>query len=104
MAYVDEIFADSPAAYWRMHADTGAGYVPDEVGTPPAGTNPAAMFGAPSFTTNGAIAGNNAITLNGTNQYLQVFNNSALDVGNTFTLETWVKTSHTATTQYLFSK
>jgi Concanavalin A-like lectin/glucanases superfamily/Domain of unknown function (DUF1929)/Kelch motif len=86
-AYRDAVLADSPVGYWRLSETTGAAI--DLTGNAPGGSYRGGMVrGVP-----GALAGdsNLAARLDAVDDYVSVPDNNALDVGDVFTLELWVK-------------
>ena len=97
--YRAEVVADSPAMYLRT-GETSGTVADDET----ANNNNGAYVNTPTLGATGALDddANTAVTLNGTDEYVQVTDAASLDLGDVFTLECWVKTS-TAGRQ-IFSK
>jgi hypothetical protein len=82
--YESTILADSPVAWWRL--GEASGNPQDSAGT----NHVTTVGGTPTYGATGAIAGNDAVYLSGTNEDFQVPDIAALDLGDTFTLEAWV--------------
>jgi hypothetical protein len=86
--YAGAVLADGPVGYWRFGEPSGP-TAHDETSNHNDGTylnNP--LLGIP-----GALTGdtNTAVRMDGVNDYVRVLDSNSLDVGNTFTLEGWVK-------------
>jgi hypothetical protein len=100
-SYRATVVADSPAAYWRLGETTGS-TANDEIGS-----NDGTYQNSPTLGAAGAIENDpdKAVTLNGTDEYISVPDVAALDLGDTFTLEAWVKpTSFAASGMVVFYK
>jgi hypothetical protein len=100
-AYRDAVLADGPVGYWRLAETTGAAL--DATGNAAGGTYNGGMTrGVP-----GALSGdsNAAARFDGTDDYVSVPDNSALDRGDVFSYELWVKRGALqSTTQRLLHK
>ena len=99
-AYVTEVMADSPNAYFRM--GEASGNVLDSSGNGLIGT----PNGTPTYTQTGAIGdGDTAIRLtSATSDYFSVPDDALLDPGDTFTLEAWVKRASTGAVHCILGK
>lgn len=98
MSYADVILAAGPRAYWRL--GEAAGPCIDATG----GGNSGTPLGNPSRAVVGAIADDGGIGLDGSIQYIAVPDAAALDVGNVFTIEAWVRRTGTGTIQTIVDK
>jgi PKD repeat protein len=91
-SYQSVVLADGPVGYWRL-SETSGTTAQDYTAN---GLNGSYM-NSPTLGVTGAIttdtSTNKAVTLNGTDEYVFVNDATALDVGDTFTLEAWVKTN-----------
>lgn len=76
-------------SYWRLDETTGT------VAADSKGTNTGTYVAAPTLGAATALVGDNgtAVTFNGSTQYITVPDAAALDYGDVFTLEAWVKTT-----------
>lgn len=101
MAYADEVLADLPAGYWRLGEPSGATAV-DET----ANGNDGAYQNTPTLGVTGALTGDadTAVTFNGSDEFVTVTDDAALDLGNTFTLEAWIKRAANGTFQAIIQK
>lgn len=88
-AYVDEVLADSPVAYWRLGEASGSTTAADETGNGHDGT-----YQGPTLEAAGAIGdGDTAASFDGTDDYVDMGSPAALNITGDLTLEAWVKTS-----------
>jgi len=89
VSYSATILADTPVAYWRLGESSGT-IADNAEGT-------AALDGtyanSPTLGVAGALVGdaNTAVTFDGTTQVVSVPDDAALDLGDTFSLEAWIK-------------
>ncbi|MBA3264389.1 MAG: DUF1929 domain-containing protein [Thermoleophilaceae bacterium] len=100
-AYRDAVLADGPVGYWRLAETTGAAL--DTTGNAAGGS----YLGGVTRGVPGALAGdsNLAARFDGTDDYVSVPDNNALDRGDVFSYELWVKRgSVQGTTQRLLHK
>ena len=99
--YSDLILGDSPVGYWRFGESAG----PSANDSSPNG-NDGTYFASPTLGVPGAMFGDpdTAVSMNGTSQEVRVPDDNTLDVGDSFTIEGWVKRSSTAKTTPLFNK
>jgi hypothetical protein len=101
VTYPDAVAADAPAGYWRLGESSGTVAV-DSSGHANTGTylnNPLlGVAGAPTGDTN------TAVRMDGVNDYVRVVDSPTLDVGNTFTVEGWIKRSSTTKAHDLMTK
>ena len=98
--YPTVVLADSPAGYWRFDEPSGTTAL-DSSGHGNDGT----YLNGPLLGQTGAFAGSNtAVSFDGINDLVRVPDSNSLDVGDTFSLEGWVKRSSTSGSQTLFSK
>ncbi|MGY1664203.1 LamG domain-containing protein, partial [Geodermatophilus sp. SYSU D00705] len=86
-AYAGTMLADSPAQYWRLGESSGTSAY-DHVGT----TNLTEGAGITRGTA-GAVAGDTAITANGTATGIAAASTTVKTPTNAFTVEAWVKTT-----------
>ena len=86
-AYRDAVLADGPVGYWRLTETTGAAV--DTTGNAAGGS----YLGGVTRGVQGALAGdsNLAARFDGTDDYVSVPDNNALDRGDVFSYELWVK-------------
>jgi hypothetical protein len=99
--YRDAVLADGPVGYWRLGETTGAAV--DTTGNAAGGS----YLGGVTRGVQGALAGdsNPAARFDGTDDYVSVPDNSALDRGDVFSIELWVKRGALqGTTQRLLHK
>lgn len=95
--YAGVIAADHPVGYWRLGDASGT------VAT--AVTGPSGRYlGGVRLGSPGAVRGDSAATLLGTNGYISVPDAAALHTGDAFTLEAWVRRATIGTSQGLFAK
>src|SRR5579884_3058543 len=80
-------------SYWRLGDPAGSTTACDSVGSNPGTYETGASPGA-----SGAFAGTTSTSFNGTSGYVSVPNSSSLNVGDTFTVEAWVKRGSVSTT------
>jgi hypothetical protein len=102
-SYSSVVLADHPAGYWRV-AETSGTTALDSSATVP--KNNGIYLNGPLLGQTGALAGdtNKAASFDGVNDTLRVPDANSLDVGDSFTLEGWVKRSSSTSSQTLFSK
>ncbi len=94
-AYAAAVLADSPISYWKMIEASGPA-VTDYGSALLNGT----ATNSPTFGVTGPLTGLTAVSfLRASSQYVARADNAAYDVGNTFTLEAWVKRANAATDQ-----
>jgi PKD repeat protein len=89
-AYANRVLADAPSQYWRLGETTGTTAY-DAVGT----TNLAEAAGITRGTA-GAVAGDTAITANGTATGRAVTPATVASPADAFSMEAWVRTTSTA--------
>ncbi len=98
-AYAMEVLADEPVVYYRMHELSGQ--LHDSSGN---GIDTTVVNGTPNYTQTGALATdptNDAILFDSSaTEYFTAPHNSALDVGDSFTLEAWIKRGTLASGEY----
>jgi hypothetical protein len=100
--YKDAVVADSPVSYWRL-AESGGTNAADNQAANNAGT----YQNSPTLGVTPGISdiGDTAVTFNGTTQDVQVNDANSLDLGDTFTMEAWIKRTATlGTNQGIISK
>jgi CSLREA domain-containing protein len=98
--YPTVVLADTPAGYWRFDELSGTTAL-DSSGNSNNGT----YLNGPLLGQTGAFAGSNtAASFDGINDLVRVPDSSSLDVGDTFSLEGWVKRSSTSGSQSLLNK
>lgn len=87
LTYADVVLQDAPVGYWRLGESSGT-VADDEVST-----EDGTYIGSPTLGSTGALTGETvtAATFNGSSQYVRVTDRTSLDLGDTFTLEAWVK-------------
>lgn len=85
--YAAVVASDSPVSYWRLGEPSGT------VAADTLGASPGTYTGSPTLGSTGAITGDadTAVDFNGTTQYVTVPDAAALDLGNTLSIEVWVK-------------
>ena len=85
-SYHETVLADVPAGYWRLAETTGGAL--DEAGGPAGSYNGGVTRGVP-----GALLSdsNPAARFDGVDDYVSVPDHAALDVGNVFTYEFWLR-------------
>lgn len=100
-SYRTAVTADSPVAWWRLEETSGSSAADSS------GANTGTYQNSPTLGAAGLIAeaGTYGATLNGTNQYVTFADAAAVDVGDTFSIELWLRRAHTtAGTYQLFDK
>jgi hypothetical protein len=87
LTYAQTVAADSPVGYWRLGEASGTD-VADS-----AGSNTGQYIGSPTLGATGAVAGNTAVTFVAASaaHKVDVPDHASLDVGDTFTIEFWLK-------------
>ena len=97
MSYSATVLADSPVGYWRLGDASGTSAI-DSSGNSITGTYTVATNGSFTLGTTGLLAGDSdtAVTLTrgtsgGNGGYIDCTTNALLNVGDTFTLEAWIK-------------
>jgi phytoene dehydrogenase-like protein len=99
-AYSDAVIALSPSAYWRMGDSSGT--------TMAAAVGPSgSYFNTPTLAEAGALTGDSDTAVRFTaaqSEYASVANNTALDLGNTFTIVAWVKRADALDLQTIVTK
>jgi hypothetical protein len=85
--YSGVVSSDSPAAYWRFGESAGT-VAEDETANGNDGTY---LNGVTLGASGAIIAGDDAVTLDGTNDYIKVANDASLNPTSALTLEAWVK-------------
>jgi hypothetical protein len=93
MSYKSVILEDSPVLYYRLGEASGTSAA-DSSGHSLPGT----YKNSPTLGVTGALVGdaNTAVTLNGTNQFIERANSATLNVGDVFTFEAWLKRAENA--------
>ena len=100
--YATAVANDAPSGYWRFGEPAGATTAADSSGHANDGTYlNGVTLGVP-----GALAGdaNTAASFDGVNDSVRVPDANSLDVGDTFTLEGWIKRGSAAKSYELFNK
>jgi hypothetical protein len=99
-AYAAAVTEDSPVGYWRLGESSGPTAV-DETAS-----NDGTYTGGPVLGQSGAIADDpdTAVLFDGTDDCVVVDDDPALDVGDTFTLEAWIKRGSIGGEQAILSK
>lgn len=99
-AYSDAIQAHSSlVSYWRFNETAGPTVADSK------GSNAGTAVGSPTFNVSGPIGtGGAAIAFDGSTQYVRVTHNATLNVGNTATMEFWIKRAVVGTRQCLMTK
>lgn len=98
--YAAEVAADTPSAWWRMDQTTGQ--ILDSVGV----NHSTSLSGTPTYSQTAAagMGSSTAILLDGSTEAFSVPDATALDRGDTLTLEAWVKRAGNGTQDVIFSK
>jgi subtilisin-like proprotein convertase family protein len=99
--YPTVVAADTPAGYWRFGEASGLTAL-DSSGNANNGT----YLNGPVLGVPGALAtgGNTAVRMDGINDTIRVPDANTLDVGDTFSVEGWMKRSSTAQTHTMMIK
>ena len=99
--YPAAVAADTPAGYWRFGEASGL----TALDSSPNANNGTYLNG-PLLGVPGALAtgGNTAVRLDGVNDTVRVPDANTLDVGDTFSVEGWIKRSSTAQTHTMMIK
>lgn len=84
-AYRAAVMADSPVAYWRLGEASGS-TAADETGS-----YNGTYENTPTLSAAGAVTGNDAVTLNGTDEYVSVAAAPISGTLSAWTLECWAK-------------
>ena len=85
--YRETVLADSPAGYWRLGEASGT-----SAGDETANANTGTYLNGASLGTAGALSdGTTAVSLDGSNDYVNVPNSTSLNPSSGITLEAWVK-------------
>lgn len=101
MAYVDEVLADSPVAYYRL--DESSGQPQDSSGN---GNDTDTSFGsAPTYSVTSLLTsgGGTAITFNNS-AHFSAPDDATLDIGDVFTLECWIRRTVTGVNEAIMDK
>ncbi|QQS58667.1 hypothetical protein IPN35_03630 [Candidatus Peregrinibacteria bacterium] len=85
--FADLSFMRSPIAHWKMNDNAGNTTVTDAMGS----FNGTAQRNTSTVTTTGKI--NEALTFNGSSDYVNIPDNNALDITRNITLSAWIKTT-----------
>jgi subtilisin-like proprotein convertase family protein len=99
--YSATVLSDNPAGYWRFGEASGT------VATDSSGNgNHGTYLNGPLLGQTGALVGdtNKAASFDGVNDTVRVPDSNSLDVGDSFSLEGWVKRTSGASSQTLFNK
>jgi subtilisin-like proprotein convertase family protein len=102
VSYFDRVQANHPVGYWRFGEPSGT-FLTDSSGNGRHGT----YIGGVTLGTPGALAPldtNTAGTWDGVNDQGRVPDHPTMDVGNTFTVEGWIRRSSDAKTHELMNK
>jgi hypothetical protein len=88
--YPAAVQADAPVGYWRFGEPSGTTAHDQTINH-----NDGTYLNNPLLGVAGALTAdtNTAVRMDGVNDYVRVLDSNSLDVGNTFTLEGWVKRS-----------
>lgn len=85
-SYSTTVLADSPRGYWRL--DEASGNFADSSGNSHTGTAGSGL----AYSETGAILGNNAVRMfDDTNSFINVTDHADFDLGDTLSLECWLK-------------
>src|SRR5436190_1632455 len=84
-SYADVVVGDGPVSFWRVGEASGA------VALDAVGANRGGYFGGFALGQPGAVAGDTAVSLNGTSGYVGVPDSASLHTGDNFSVELWVK-------------
>ena len=98
-SYPSLVLAQNPGGYWRFDEASGTTAFDQS----PNHNNGTYLNGV-TLGVAGAIAGDTAASFDGVNDSVRVPDSNSLDVGDSFTLEGWIKRSSTAQSQELFNK
>lgn len=87
MAYVDEVLNDSPVLYWRLGESSGP------TAEDATANNRDGTYTGCTFSQAGALVGDadTGVLFDGVDDRVQRVDEPALDLGDTFTMEAWVK-------------
>jgi hypothetical protein len=98
MSYVSEVSSDSPVAWWRCKE--ASGFLQDSSGN---ARHADEVHGSPTYLVSGPISSegsDTAITLHGTGpDWWHIPYNAAFDIGDTFTVEAWIKRGDTSSAE-----
>ena len=97
-SYADVVVGDGPVSFWRVGEASGA------VALDAVGANRGGYFGGFALGQPGAVAGDTAVSLNGTSGYVGVPDSASLHTGDNFSVELWVKPARLGVNQGLASK
>lgn len=100
MAYADEVTGDGATTYFRLGESSGT-TADDAVGS-----DDHTYQGSPTLGATGLVSGaDTAVTLNGTSQYVDKASPSSnLDLGDTFTVELWLKRGRSGVQEDLWGR
>lgn len=100
-SYADVVLADGPVGYWRFGEPSGT----TAIDSSPNG-NDGAYLNGPILGVPGALIGDSdtAVHLDGVNDTVSVAHHSTLNVGNTFTVEGWLRRTDVTKTASLMIK
>jgi subtilisin-like proprotein convertase family protein len=103
VSYSAAVLADNPAGYWRFGEVSGTTAFDSSASVP---KNNGTYLNGPLLNQTGALVGdsNKAVSFDGVNDTVRVPDANSLDVGDSFTLEGWVKRSSSTSSQTLFNK
>lgn len=100
MSYESEVLADTPRGYWRLGESEGT-TAADASGK----SHPGTYKNTPTLGVAGAIGGNTGVKFDGASkEFVEVADHADLDLGDTFTLEAWVKREKGGVNQTIISK
>jgi RHS repeat-associated protein len=98
--YGATVLGDHPAAYWPLD-EIGGPTVSDLSGNNQTGTSSSVSFGLDGGLADTAESG---ARIGGVGSGISVGDSSTTDLGNTFTLEAWLRDPNTGSTQVIFDK
>ncbi|HYI80355.1 MAG TPA: LamG-like jellyroll fold domain-containing protein [Thermoleophilaceae bacterium] len=92
--YSNAVLADTPISYWRLGETSGA--AADQRGVNPGTYTNSPTRGAASLLTSDTV--NKAVSLDGSNDYVNVPSSTSLNLSSPITLEAWIKPTTVPTT------
>lgn len=100
LTYAQQVLADSPVAYWKFNEGSGSS-ITDYSGNGLTATT----HNSPDMTVAGMLTGETAcLFATASSQYADCPHNSALNQGDVFTIEAWVKRTNNSFASHIYSK
>lgn len=92
--YAATVLADSPVAYWKFNEDSSATKFVSQVNSPALDSTVISNITPGSGDNVVPSTGDSSALIENTSAYIEIPNNAARNVGDTFTLEAWIKVTN----------